>query len=391
MNFLKKQLGRAGVLLLAFSLMSQVSFAAYPDVGDEVRYATAINYLTDEGIVNGYPDGSFKPHRYINRAEFLKIIVEAKLGANPEASAYDCFTDVAADAWYSSYVCYAEDEGIIAGYDDGFFRPAGDINLVEAVKMLVNVFEIPKREAGVGEQWYLPYMEAFATQGYVPDSFSHFGQKVKRDQMAEMTWRLLEEEGDQSAVSVADLDEGVCYEFEENVPENVDMERVRSTWLGWYNGVRAVDGLHAYTYNDHLARSAVAWSETAKKRGYMDHKRVGQTAYYDYAMIRDWFADQGLVFRNDNRVTFTENIGWSPYSCSGDDCTDALISAIRYSFDFYMAEKDKDYKPHYSSVMNAYFNEIGLGIAVDEANRRLFLTVHYGTEIISDPGEFCGE
>jgi hypothetical protein len=56
-----------------------------------------------------------------------------------------------------------------------------------------------------------------------------------------------------------------------------------------------------------------------------------------------------------------------------------------------MAEKDKAYKAHYNSIMNKYFKEIGLGIAVDRSTHKYYLTVHYGTEIISNPWPICNE
>jgi hypothetical protein len=45
-----------------------------------------------------------------------------------------------------------------------------------------------------------------------------------------------------------------------------------------------------------------------------------------------------------------------------------------------MDEKDKAYKPHYNSLMNQYFKEIGLGIVL--GNGKYYLTVHYGTELL---------
>lgn len=166
------------------------------------------------------------------------------------------------------------------------------------------------------------------------------------------------------------------------------MNKIRATWLGFYNDLRAAEGKHQYVYNTQLNRSATAWAEAMKAKGVMDHKRPGQTAYYDYNMITDWFADQGLVFKNVNRVTHTENIGWGGFYCNNaDDCTDDVLTAIRGTLDFYLAEKGQSYQPHYQSVMNDYFQEIGLGLAFEEG--KYYLVVHYGTDIISDPLPVC--
>lgn len=163
----------------------------------------------------------------------------------------------------------------------------------------------------------------------------------------------------------------------DSYPKNVDMTKVRSTWLDWYNTARQSAKLYAFTYNTQLDKTALAWSETAKKRGYMNHKRDGQTSYYDYKLVKKWFAAQGVTFGKATGTVVTENIGWSPYSCTKKDCTSEMIKAIRYTFDFYMAEKRKKYRPHYNSVMSSDYKQIGLGISVDEVKKKLYLTVHY--------------
>ena len=361
---------------------------AYPDVGSDYQYKTAIDYITEEGIVQGYPDGTYKPNNKINRAEFTKIIVEAKIGENPIASASNCFPDVPSDQWFASYVCYAKSRGIISGYPDGYFRPANNINLVEAAKILVNTLEIPKEPQGT--EWYSEYIEAMATFKYLPPTFTYFDQKVTRGEMAEMVWRILEQKSDQESVTVAELN-NPCYPLGDDVPANVDMERVRATWLNWYNDARAEEGITPLTYNPQLSRTANVWSQEAVLRGEITHQRDPGDSYYDYWKITEWFKDLGLEFKNVNRVTYTENIAWEYYNCpeSQADCTDHMIPQVRKAFDFYMSEKGQAYTAHYDSIMNPYFKIVGLGIAIDRSANRYYLTVHYGTEITSNPFPIC--
>ena len=159
-------------------------------------------------------------------------------------------------------------------------------------------------------------------------------------------------------------------------PQNVNLTEVRSTWLGWYNVERAKEKLAPYTFSSVLDQTALAWSETAKKRGYLNHKRDGQTAYYDYNLIKKWFVSQGVIFKGSGTL-FTENIGWGPYNCTKKDCTQEMIATIRYTFDAYVTEKGKKYRPHYNSLMSSVYTKIGLGIVVDSAKGKLYLTVHY--------------
>ena len=66
-----------------------------------------------------------------------------------------------------------------------------------------------------------------------------------------------------------------------------------------------------------------------------------------------------------------------------------MIPQVRKAFDFYMSEKGQAYTAHYDSIMNPYFKIVGLGIAVDRSANRYYLTVHYGTEITSNPFPIC--
>ena len=167
------------------------------------------------------------------------------------------------------------------------------------------------------------------------------------------------------------------------------MDKVRTTWLQWYNDARNDQGLAPYVYDVQLDRTAATWSEYSKDKGSITHKRPGQTAYYDYWLIKDWFKNLGLEFANVNGETYTENIGWGYYNCSGSDCTDQLLDSIRTTFDFFMGEKNQSYRPHYESIMNAGFKKIGLGIAIDPDAKKYYLTVHYATEITSHPAGVC--
>lgn len=177
----------------------------------------------------------------------------------------------------------------------------------------------------------------------------------------------------------------ICDVPAEDLPANVDLGKVRATWLDWENSERAANGLSPYTYNEDLNRTATIWSEASKQKGYIDHKRPGQTAYYDYKIIEAWFKNLGLEFKNIHSKTFTESIAWEYYSCSDTDCTDTLTTAIRKGFNFFTSEKGKKYAPHYDAIINPEFTQIGLGIIIDKSTGKYYLTVHYGTEITAHP------
>jgi uncharacterized protein YkwD len=121
----------------------------------------------------------------------------------------------------------------------------------------------------------------------------------------------------------------------------------------------------------------------------MDHKRYAGSPYYDYAAIEKWFARWGITFKNINHATFTENIGWGVYKCRAKDCTSTMIRAIRTTFDYYLSEKGKKDSAHYRSIMNPNFRIAGVGIAVNQAQGRYYLTVHYATGFTEEPSSLC--
>jgi len=186
-------------LLAGFVLAvsAPLSFAAFDDVYSSHANLDAINYVQSQGIVDGYPDGTYKPDQYINRAEFTKIIVGALLDYSPnqDPSGYDIyalvglnFSDIISGEWYVPYLRRAVDNGIISGYPDGTFKPADNINFAEAAKILVKGYDFEHYEDSV--TWYRPYVQILEGQKAIPVTITGFEHKVTRGEMAEMIYRL---------------------------------------------------------------------------------------------------------------------------------------------------------------------------------------------------------
>jgi hypothetical protein len=153
------------------------------------KYEDAIWFVYDSAIVEGYPDNSYQPDRVINRAELLKIIVESSY--NYEFQAYEgasCFTDVPADQWYAKYVCFAYDEGVVEGYADGSFKPAQEINFVEALKIAMIGFGY---EYTAGDPWYFNIVTEAGDNNFIPLDVDAFSEKFTRAQMAELITRMM--------------------------------------------------------------------------------------------------------------------------------------------------------------------------------------------------------
>jgi hypothetical protein len=188
----------------------------FSDVNNLHSNFNAINFLKDLGVINGYSDGSFKPNGLVNRAELMKMVVEMVSGDPRQIGVYEnCFSDVT-DDWYAPYVCYAKEAGWVDGYSDGTFLPAQKVNRAEAIKIILNAYydcdvpcldsyvfgpeyhaDIPN-DANVDE-WYYPYIEYAALSDLL--DFQHIqilsmgynyfpANDMTRKEVAEMIYRL---------------------------------------------------------------------------------------------------------------------------------------------------------------------------------------------------------
>ena len=163
-------------------------------------YNSAISYLKDNEIVEGYDDGTFRPDNKINRAEFMKIIITAKYSQDyiDTNSKNSCFTDVKTQ-WFAPYICIAKNKNIVSGYSSGYFRPSQDISFVEAAKILSEVYGL---EVIKGGNWYEGYVKALQNNNYIPLSIGVLNKDITRGEMAELIWRIKEQKKDQSSMDL---------------------------------------------------------------------------------------------------------------------------------------------------------------------------------------------
>ena len=122
-------------LLLSLLVQIPVSYAKeYSDLDKNSFYYKAVETFTAEGILEGYPDGSFKPNQPINRAEALKVILKTFNKDAAELPA-EKFPDVNEGDWFYDFVRQGLKHKIIEGYVDGTFKPGNQVLYSESLKM----------------------------------------------------------------------------------------------------------------------------------------------------------------------------------------------------------------------------------------------------------------
>lgn len=171
-------------LLFLSLVILPFSAYAFSDVQSSDEHAEAILYMQENNIVSGYSDGTFRSQSSINRAEFIKIVMEA-LNENNEEK--ECFPDVH-NEWFAAYVCGAQKKGIIEGYPDGTFRPDQTISFVEASKIITRAFNL--QETPEASSWYAPFVLALEKLNAIPSDITNLSQPITRGQMSEIIFRI---------------------------------------------------------------------------------------------------------------------------------------------------------------------------------------------------------
>lgn len=135
-NNLKKVISTAAALAIVASSASALA-ATFPDVDQSASYASSVDILTGLGIVEGDENGKFNPDNNVTRAEFAKMVVEARgEGAVAQSQTVTNFTD-SVGHWAVGYIAQGVSDGFINGYDDTTFGPDDTVTYAQAVKMLV--------------------------------------------------------------------------------------------------------------------------------------------------------------------------------------------------------------------------------------------------------------
>ena len=102
----------------------------------------AIGAVEEEGIMTGFGDGAFRPNKILNRAEALVLLFRTKKLEYENTSAQPQFSDVPANQWFSDAVAEATNQGWVNGFSDGTFRPGKDLNRAEFAIILMRAFDM---------------------------------------------------------------------------------------------------------------------------------------------------------------------------------------------------------------------------------------------------------
>ena len=157
-------------------------------------------FLEGEGIISGFPDGTFQPDGEVTRAA-AAIMIGRALDLDGEQKETG-FSDVGAEQKASGYIASAVEEGIIQGYPDKTYRPDATVTRGQMAIFLSRAFKLTA-ESDSSFTDITPSMASYShikriiaenlTQGYSDSTFRP-DVKVTRAQFSAFLARALNDE-----------------------------------------------------------------------------------------------------------------------------------------------------------------------------------------------------
>lgn len=118
--------------------------AKFSDTEIEAWYHDGLHYCIENGLMNGFPDGTFRPGdakdetSYATRAQVVTVLW--RLAGSPEVDQKLTFTDVEEGAWYMPALRWAVKNNVVEGYPDNTFKPNDLVNRQTAATLFCRYF-----------------------------------------------------------------------------------------------------------------------------------------------------------------------------------------------------------------------------------------------------------
>ena len=136
---MKKILKFFAILICTFTLGITGAFAqTFNDLPSSHWAYEAVEYLYENGVVVGYPDGSYKADNNVTRAEFCSMVVSALRLREKSIDTVRDFKDV--ENWYWAYndIQLASFFDLVVGTPDGYFYPTNTVTRAQVLSVVLN-------------------------------------------------------------------------------------------------------------------------------------------------------------------------------------------------------------------------------------------------------------
>ena len=134
----------------------------FNDVSANDWFASAVDYVTGKGMMNGTADNTFSPKANTTRGMVVTVLY--RLENQPSTSAAS-FTDVASGAYYANAVAWAHANGIVSGYGSGKFGPNDKVTREQLAAILYRYAQYKKYDVS-GAKSLDGYTDAQSVSSY---------------------------------------------------------------------------------------------------------------------------------------------------------------------------------------------------------------------------------
>ena len=351
------------LVISGFSATSTLGATSFSDLSDSNRFYDEIQYLAEEEIITGFPNNSFQPKGNVTRGQ-AAIMLGRALGYDGTQRDSD-FPDVDSSQVSSGYIEEAAENGIINGYPDGTYRPGATVTRAEMAIILQRAFYPEEKEnhfvlfPDVSEnmQSYrsIGILGSYGVvQGYTDGKFQPY-VNLNREQFSAFLARAINPaefvagvDYERLQVSFLDVGQGDAIYIEYPNGENVlvDAARYASTIEAALEviGVEQIDTLIAtHPDADHIGGAAhvienygvsrvIDSGQTHTTQTYIDYLETieASTATFEVAEIGDelsedpevsievLFVDSEATDLNDGSIVLKVTHGANEYLLTGD-------------------------------------------------------------------------
>ncbi|WP_404405008.1 S-layer homology domain-containing protein [Jeotgalibacillus malaysiensis] len=323
---------KLGFILLSLSLMIGLlpanqgkTSGVFSDVEADYWAYDMIVTLADEGVIKGYEDQTFKPHRDVTRGQAAMLIgraMDIDTSNRPDPG----FSDVNKETSGYEYIAALTDEGVFVKADK--FNPGASLKRDQMAKVLVETFEL----TGLSNQqfddvpethWAHDYISTLlaneVTTGKTPERFDPVGS-VNRTQMAVFLYRVLGMDGYESEPSGDD--------------SNIVDEAMTKAVLDGINAERNAAGLKPLSTDQSVQKVANLKAFDMMENNYFDHYSP------TYGSVFHMLDNEGVT-----RVAAGENIA------AGQQSAKAVVEAWMNS------------QGHKDNILHQSYTHVGVGYA----------------------------
>lgn len=197
--FMKRMLKKTALFVMLTVFLTSafginVFASDFPDMPRTHKNYTAVSDLVELGVIAGYDDGYFRPEREITRTEFCALMART-LGYTKDT--YDAaelpFSDVKPGYWGIDYISFCYELGLVNGMGNGEFWPAEKVTVEQATKMAVcAIGKEAEAQRISGDSWYSGYVETAKAYDLFYKVEPEFGKPAVRGDIAQIVYNMIE-------------------------------------------------------------------------------------------------------------------------------------------------------------------------------------------------------